>query len=56
MLYKFQGHQPKAINPPWTGWVANNATVIGQVEFGDEVSIWFGAVIRGDNSKIKIGH
>ena len=55
MLYKFQGHQPKATHLPWDGWVANNATVLGQVELGKEVSVWFGAVIRGDNSKIKLG-
>ena len=55
MLYKFQGHQPKAMHLPWNGWVASNATVLGQVELGKEVSIWFGAVIRGDNSKIKLG-
>lgn len=55
MLYKFQGHQPQATYLPWDGWVADNATVLGQVELGKEVSVWFGAVIRGDNSKIKIG-
>lgn len=56
MLYQFNGHQPQALNPPWTGWVAPNATVIGQVELGDQVSIWFGAVVRADNCKIHLGH
>ena len=55
MLYKFQGYQPTSTVTPWNGWVADNATVIGQVEFGEQVSVWFGAVIRGDNSKIKLG-
>ena len=55
MLYKFEGHVPKAMHQPWDGWVADNATVIGQVELGEKVSVWFGAVIRGDNSKIKLG-
>lgn len=55
MLYKFQGYSPKAMHQPWDGWVAENATVIGQVELGREVSVWFGAVIRGDNSRIKLG-
>lgn len=55
MLYKFQEHQPKAKHQPWDGWVADTATVIGQVELGKEVSVWFGAVIRGDNSKISLG-
>jgi len=55
MLYKFEGHAPKALQQPWDGWVADNATVIGQVEMGQQVSIWFGAVIRADNSKIHLG-
>lgn len=56
MLYKFNGYSPKAMHQPWDGWVADSATVIGQVEMGQQVSVWFGAVIRADNSKIKIGH
>lgn len=55
MLYKFQGHTPTATQQPWDGWVAPTATVIGQVELGQQVSIWFGAVVRADNSKIKLG-
>jgi carbonic anhydrase/acetyltransferase-like protein (isoleucine patch superfamily) len=55
MLYKFKDHVPHATHQPWDGWVANNATVIGQVELGQQVSVWFGAVIRADNSKIKLG-
>jgi len=35
--------------------VAPTATVIGQVELGRQVSVWFGAVVRADNSKIKLG-
>lgn len=35
--------------------VAESATVIGNVEIGEEVGIWFGAVIRGDNERITIG-
>ncbi len=31
------------------------ATVIGDVELGDEVSVWPGAVIRGDVNRIRIG-
>ncbi|WP_120429257.1 gamma carbonic anhydrase family protein [Acinetobacter baylyi] len=55
MMYKFQGYHPKTKTHPWNGWIAGNATVIGHVELGDEVSIWFGAVIRGDNSLIRLG-
>lgn len=36
-------------------WVADNATVIGDVTLHDRVSIWFNAVLRGDNDPIVIG-
>jgi gamma-carbonic anhydrase len=36
-------------------FVAPNATVIGDVELGDEASVWFGAVLRGDCGRIRIG-
>lgn len=36
-------------------FVAPNATVIGDVEVGPDASIWYGAVVRGDLSKIAIG-
>jgi carbonic anhydrase/acetyltransferase-like protein (isoleucine patch superfamily) len=36
-------------------FIADNATVVGRVRFGTEVSVWFGAVIRGDNDDIDIG-
>lgn len=36
-------------------WVAPNAVVVGNVEIGDEASVWFGTVIRGDNEPIRIG-
>lgn len=36
-------------------WIADNATVIGKVEAGDNVSIWYNVVIRGDNEPIVIG-
>lgn len=55
MLYKFKSHAPKAMHQPWNGWIAENATVIGQVELGQQVSIWFGAVVRADNCKIRLG-
>jgi carbonic anhydrase/acetyltransferase-like protein (isoleucine patch superfamily) len=38
-----------------TAWVAPDATVIGQVRLGAQVSVWFGAVLRGDNEPIVIG-
>ncbi len=36
-------------------FVAENATVLGQVELNQNVSIWYGAVVRGDNDSIVIG-
>lgn len=35
---------------------AENATITGEVEMGDDCSVWFQAVIRGDVNSIKIGH
>ena len=36
-------------------FIAPTAVVIGDVVLGDEVSVWFGAVLRGDESRISIG-
>lgn len=41
--------------PPGAFWVAPSAHVIGNVRLGEDVGIWFGAVIRGDNELIDIG-
>ena len=38
-----------------TAWVAPCASVVGDVQLGDDVSIWFGAVARGDTAPIRIG-
>jgi len=36
-------------------WIAPDAHVIGQIELGENVGIWFGAVLRGDNEPIVVG-
>jgi len=36
-------------------FLADNATIVGEVEMGDDCSIWFNAVVRGDVHYIKIG-
>jgi carbonic anhydrase/acetyltransferase-like protein (isoleucine patch superfamily) len=36
-------------------FVAENATLIGDVELGDDSSIWFGTVLRGDVHRIRVG-
>lgn len=36
-------------------WIAPDARVIGNVVIGEDVGIWFGAVLRGDNEPITVG-
>ncbi len=36
-------------------WVAESAAVIGRVRLGRDASVWYGAVLRGDNEWIEIG-
>lgn len=51
-LYAIDGKQPVL----GTGvWVAPSADVIGDVQLADAASVWFGAVIRGDNTPMLIG-
>ena len=53
-LYSLDGI---AVETPPKGeyWVAANATVVGKVRISREASVWFGAVIRGDNEWIELG-
>jgi carbonic anhydrase/acetyltransferase-like protein (isoleucine patch superfamily) len=37
-------------------WIADTARVFGQVTLGDECSVWFGAVMRGDGDTIVVGN
>jgi len=52
MIVAYRGKRPK-IHP--SAFVAPTAVLIGDVEVGEESSIWFGAVLRGDNGPIRIG-
>ena len=52
MLYELDGRRPVRHGECF---IADNATVIGDVEIGHDVSIWFNAVIRGDTDRIIIG-
>jgi carbonic anhydrase/acetyltransferase-like protein (isoleucine patch superfamily) len=36
-------------------WVADSATVIGRVDLAEGASIWYGAVLRGDNDWLRVG-
>lgn len=48
----------KGISPsiPEDCYVAENATIVGDVTFGDSCSVWFNAVVRGDVNSITIGN
>ena len=48
----------KGKNPVWGSdcYLAENATIVGDVTLGDECSVWFNAVVRGDVHYIKIGN
>jgi carbonic anhydrase/acetyltransferase-like protein (isoleucine patch superfamily) len=45
-------------SPSWGAdcFIAENATIVGDVVMGDKCSVWFNAVIRGDVHYIKIGN
>ena len=51
-LYRLGDDAPSI---PSSAYVASEATVIGKVTLGERVSVWPGAVIRGDNEPIRIG-
>ena len=53
MIYSLNGQKPKIGK---NNYIAPNATLVGDIELGSDVSIWFGAVLRGDMSKIIIGN
>ena len=53
-LYALGPHQPQLADPD-RAWIAPGAHVIGRVFLGLDVSIWFGAVLRGDNDTIRRG-
>ena len=54
LVYALDGVAPE-LPSPGRFWIAPGATVIGRVRLGDETSIWFGTVIRGDNEPIVFG-
>lgn len=51
-IYALDGVSPD-IDP--TAWIAPDAAVIGKVRLGPRSSVWFGAVLRGDNEWIEVG-
>jgi carbonic anhydrase/acetyltransferase-like protein (isoleucine patch superfamily) len=53
-IFELDGQQPEF---PADGlyWIAETAVVIGRVRLKSEASVWWGAVLRGDNEWIEIG-
>lgn len=52
MIMQFATHAPKLGRD---AFVASTGTVIGQVDMGDEASVWYGSVVRGDVGRISLG-
>lgn len=53
MIRTFQGIEPTI---PKSCFIEETAIVIGDVVMGEECSVWFHAVIRGDVNSVRIGH
>lgn len=51
-IFEFDGRRP-SIDP--SAWIAPTAVIIGDVEVGPGASVWFGAILRGDTSRITVG-
>jgi carbonic anhydrase/acetyltransferase-like protein (isoleucine patch superfamily) len=52
LLVCYRGMLPRIADD---AWIAPNAAVTGDTEIGSHSSIWFGCVLRGDVSPIRIG-
>ena len=53
MMISLEGANPRC--EASNVWIAPNAAVIGKVSLANNASVWFGAVLRGDNEPISIG-
>jgi carbonic anhydrase/acetyltransferase-like protein (isoleucine patch superfamily) len=51
-ILPYKGVWPKIAD---TAFIAPTAVIVGDVEIGEEASVWFGAVIRGDTAPVRIG-
>ena len=52
MIVSIEGHTPDVSS---AAFVADNATVCGDVKVGEDSSIWFGAVLRAECEPLRIG-
>jgi len=53
IILELNGKRPEI---PEDCFIADNATIVGEVQIGKQCSVWFNAVIRGDVHYIKIGN
>ena len=53
MIYKLGEHEIEITGEDF--YVAESASVIGKVRLANDTSVWFGAVLRGDNESITVG-
>ena len=53
MIYKLGEHEVEVTGEDF--YVAESASVIGKVRLANDTSVWFGAVLRGDNESITVG-
>lgn len=51
-IYQLGEHRPEIDD---SAWVAPSADVMGQVRLGALASVWYGAILRGDNDLLSIG-
>jgi carbonic anhydrase/acetyltransferase-like protein (isoleucine patch superfamily) len=51
-IYELDGDTPRVAA---TAYVADSAQVIGRVDLAENTSVWFGAILRGDNERMTIG-
>ena len=52
MIFEFKNHYPQVHS---STYIAPGAQLIGNIELKADTSVWFNAVLRGDNEKITIG-
>lgn len=51
-IYELEGRAPQLAA---SAWVADSAQVMGDVTLGEDVSVWFGSVLRGDTESLRVG-
>ena len=52
MIWELEGKAPQIGR---NVWIADDAQVMGRISLMDDSSVWWGAVLRGDNEEIRIG-